>query len=300
MMQITIIGFGEAGRIYTEELTRRGVQVSIWDKKFLSAEADKLRLLAREMNVSVAPSFRTALEGTSLILSLVTANNALSVAQEAARLMKSGQILLDFNSVAPGTKRDAAAMIAAGNGRYLDVAVMAPVPPRRLATPLLLAGDDAVEVAQQLTVLGCQATAVSGKVGDVSAIKMCRSVMIKGLEALTVECLSAAQQYGVHDAVLASLHASFPSTGWDAGQADYLISRVAEHGLRRAEEMAEVVRTLNDAGVAGEMSKATGLIQASLPALLAQQQIVYSDLLPFDWKETFNQIHQARSSISTR
>ncbi|WP_336749744.1 NAD(P)-dependent oxidoreductase [Pantoea vagans] len=294
-MSIAIIGFGEAGRIFAQDLARQGAQVSVWDKKMLSAEADKLRLLAQEMNVSAAPSLRAALEGATLILSLVTASSALSVAQEAARVMTSGQILLDLNSVAPGTKRDAAAAISAGDGRYLDVAVMAPVLPKRLGTPLLLAGDDAVEVAQQLALLGCNAKAVSDTVGDVSAIKMCRSVMIKGMEALTLECLSAAQQYGVHEAVLASLHASFPSIGWNATQPDYLISRVAEHGLRRAEEMKEVVKTLNDAGVSGEMSKATGLIQTTLPSLLAQQKLAYSDLLPFDWKSTLKKLRQDKN-----
>lgn len=295
-MNITIIGFGEAGRIYAQDLAQKGAQVSVWDKKMLGAEAQQLRRIAQEMGVFPAPSLRTALEGTSLVLSLVTASSALSVAQEAARIMRSGQILLDFNSVAPGTKRDAAAAITAGDGRYLDVAVMAPVPPKRLGTPLLLAGDDAVEVSQQLASFGCQTMAVSDTVGDVSAIKMCRSVMIKGMEALTVECLSAAQQYGVHEAVLASLHASFPSIGWNADQPDYLISRVAEHGLRRAEEMKEVVKTLHDAGISGEMSKATGIIQMSLPSSLEQQQIAYSDLLPFDWKLVLAKLRQGKAN----
>lgn len=296
MTNIAIIGFGEAGRIYAQDLSRRGVKVSVWDKKFLTPEADKLRQLAQEINVLAAPSLNEALEGASLVLSLVTASNALSVAQEAALLLKTGQIFLDFNSVAPGTKRDAAASIAAGSGSYVDVAVMAPVPPKRLQTPLLIAGELADKVAQQLSLMGCQTKALSRNIGDVSAIKMCRSVMIKGMEALTVECLSAAQQYGVQDAVLASLHASFPSMGWDAGQPDYLISRVAEHGLRRAEEMKEVVKTLNDAGITGEMSKATGAIQTSLPILLAQQHIAYSDLLPFSWENTLSRVKKSVKS----
>lgn len=289
-MNISIIGFGEAGRIYAQDLAQQGIHVSVWDRKFLTAEKDNLRHLAQKMNVVVAASLREAIEGASLILSLVTASNALSVAQEAAGSLSRSQIFLDLNSVAPGTKRGAARAIAAGDGGYVDVAVMAPVPPKRLATPLLLSGADAVSVAQQLSSVGCQAKAVSPHIGDVSAIKMCRSVMIKGMEALTVECLSAAQHYGVQDDVLASLHASFPSLGWNAGQADYLISRVAEHGLRRAEEMNEVVRTLNDAGIDGEMSKATGVIQMSMPTQLAQQHLTYADLLPFDWQSAFNRI----------
>lgn len=295
MISIAIIGFGEAGRVYAQDLSAQGVKVSVWDKKFLTPDVDKLKRLAQEINVLPAPSLSAALEGTTLVLSLVTASNALSVAQEAAQLLKHGQTFLDFNSVAPGTKRDAAASIATGSGEYVDVAVMAPVPPKRLQTPLLLAGKLAEEAAQQLASVGCHTKALSSNVGDVSAIKMCRSVMIKGMEALTVECLSAAQQYDVQDAVLASLHASFPSIGWNAGQPDYLISRVAEHGLRRAEEMREVVKTLNDAGVTGEMSKATGIIQTYLPTMLTKQNLAYTDLEPFSWEDTFKRLKDTDS-----
>ncbi|MFA8091418.1 DUF1932 domain-containing protein [Klebsiella oxytoca] len=286
MINISIIGFGEAGRIYAEDLAKQSTSIKVWDKKFLTKDSKRMRTIADEMNVEVAPDIESAIKGSSLVLSLVTASNALPLAKEIAPLLEENQILLDFNSVSPGTKRDAATAILKGNGRYVDVAVMAPVPPKRLSTPLLLGGEDAKDVAQWLSSIGCKATAMSKMVGDVSAIKMCRSVMIKGIEALTVECLSAAQQYGVQKDVLSSLHASFPSLGWDAEQPDYLVSRVAEHGTRRAEEMLEVVKTLNDVGISGEMSKAVSIIQAALPASLAQQQIVYSDLIPFSWEST--------------
>jgi 3-hydroxyisobutyrate dehydrogenase-like beta-hydroxyacid dehydrogenase len=120
-------------------------------------------------------------------------------------------------------------------------------------------------------------------VGKVSAIKMCRSVMIKGLEALTTECLFAAREYGVEEQVLASLHASFPSLGWNDALPGYLISRVAEHGIRRSEEMEEVVKTLRDAG-AGLMSRATAQAQRQLPQSMAARDLNYAQLVPFDWK----------------
>lgn len=290
MINIAIIGFGEAGRIYAQDLKQKGARVTVWDKKFLTPQGEALRQLAQEMRVRAAPNLSSALEGATLILSLVTASNALPVAQEAAPLLRRGQILLDFNSVAPETKRHAATAVVSGEGAYLDVAVMAPVPPKRLATPLLLGGETAQDVSQKLVALGCEACAVSAIVGEVSAIKMCRSVIIKGLEALTTECLAAAQRYGVEQEVLASLHASFPSLGWNAALPDYLISRVAEHGVRRAEEMQQVVQTLQDAGLPGVMSQAIEKVQASLPAQLAQQQLSYPDLLPFNWRDALDKI----------
>ncbi len=128
---------------------------------------------------------------------------------------------------------------------------MAPVPPARLSTPLLIGGAQARALTERLSALGLNARYGADEVGKVSAIKMCRSVMIKGTEALTTECLFAAREYGVEEQVLASLHASFPSLGWNDALPGYLISRVAEHGIRRSEEMEEVVKTLRDAGAQG-------------------------------------------------
>lgn len=288
-MRIAIIGFGEAGQIYAQDLASVA-DVRVWDKKFNTPQAEHLHGLAAQFAVQPARSLAEALDGAQLVLSLVTAGNALEVAEQAAPLLRAGQLFLDFNSVAPETKRTAARAVAAGAGEYLDVAVMAPVPPKRLATPLLTGGHRASYAAETLSALGCHARAASERIGDVSAIKMCRSVMIKGLEALTTECLSAAQQYGVAEAVLASLHASFPSLGWNDQLPHYLISRVAEHGVRRSEEMGEVVKTLQDVGVSAAMSNATQQVQAALPAKMAAQDIRYSDLMPFVWQEALEQL----------
>lgn len=291
MTRIAIIGFGEAGQIYAQELAR-AANVRVWDKKFITGQGDLLRAIAEQIAVQPASSMADALEGAEYVLSLVTAGNALDVATQAAPLMGGGQLFLDFNSVAPETKRAAAKAVNAGAGDYLDVAVMAPVPPRRLQTPLLIGGKAAAHAAVALSVLGCNARAASESIGDVSAIKMCRSVMIKGLEALTTECLSAARLYGVEEAVLASLHASFPSLGWDDRLPHYLISRVAEHGVRRAEEMGEVVKTLQDVGVAALMSQATQQVQAGLPAKMVEQGVSYHDLTPFIWQEALERLDE--------
>ena len=282
MTRIAIIGFGEAGGIFAEELAAAH-QVSVWDKKFLTDMQPELTQRAAAMAVRAATSLADAVADAELIFSLVTAASALEVVQEAAPLLNDGQYFLDLNSVAPDTKRQGAQRITSHGGHYIDVAVMAPVPPKRLATPLLLSGAQAAKVATRLQAMQFDASALSEQVGDVSAIKMCRSVMIKGLEALTSECLRAARRYGVEQQVLHSLHASFPSLGWQQALPHYLISRVAEHGKRRAEEMHEVVRTLQDVGLDGAMSQATAHTQARLVEQMQQQGLNYQDLLPFDW-----------------
>lgn len=280
-MTIAFIGFGEAGGILAADLAREHA-VTMWDCKLNGPEREAMGKKARDSRVQVGNSLAQALEGATLVFSTVTAGEALKVAQQAAALLQPGQYFLDLNSVAPETKRQAAEHFLPG--AYIDVAVMAPVPPARLQTPLLIGGPQAEAIAPRLQGLGLNARYGASTVGQVSAIKMCRSVMIKGLEALTTECLFAAREYGVEEEVLSSLHHSFPSLGWTGAFPDYLISRVAEHGIRRSEEMEEVVKTLRDVGSAGIMSEAIAKSQRQLPEQMAARSLSYRQLTPFDWK----------------
>ena len=281
MRHIAFIGFGEAGTILASELAQHH-RVVVWDRKLNGAEREAMREKAERAGVQAANSLAQALDGAAWVFSTVTAGSALEVARQSAALMQAGQYFLDLNSVAPDTKRQAAQAFAPGV--YVDVAVMAPVPPARMKTPLLVGGPQAEAVTDVLNQLGFNARFGDTVVGKVSAIKMCRSVMIKGLEALTTECLFAAREYGVEEEVLASLHSSFPSLGWDGAFPDYLISRVAEHGVRRSEEMEEVVKTLCDAGGLGLMSQSTAQVQRHLPQQMQGLGLDYAGLQPFCWQ----------------
>lgn len=292
-MKITVIGFGEAGGILANDLRQQPrLQLTVWDIQ--ATQPDGLAAMqqkATACGVRLAASMAEALQDAELIFSTVTAAAALTVAQQAAPLLRPGQTFFDLNSVAPDTKRAAARLIATRGAAYIDVAVMAPVPPKRLATPLLIGGSQGEAANARLRDLGLNSRLYSLEVGDASAIKMCRSVMIKGLEALTTECLSAARRYGVEQAVLDSLHASFPSLGWDDQLPHYLISRVAEHGQRRAEEMQEVVQTLHDVDVPAAMSAAIVTTQQGLVDALKARDLTYPQLTPFVWQTTLDKIY---------
>lgn len=281
---LTLIGFGEAGGILGQDLAAAGVEVFAYDRlhddpKKRPGLLDK----GRRCGVTVCDSAALALSRGEWVISAVTADSALRVAQDAAPLMLKGQLFIDINSVAPATKRLAEAVMAQYGIDYVDAAVMAPVPPHRLLTPILLGGTRSDEVCSQLTTLGMNTRVVANTTGVASAIKMCRSIMIKGLEALTTECLSAARQYDAEEEVLTSLHKSFPSMGWNSNLPHYLISRVAEHGLRRSEEMKEVAKTVSDVGVTAYMSKAIVSSQRGLIDSMAEADIEYSALEPFNW-----------------
>ena len=247
---LALIGFGEAGSTFACAGQWAG-NVRGWD-----VLPDRRSLMA-ECGVAPAISAADALGQADMALSLVTADAALPVAREYAASLPQGAIWCDMNSIAPQTKQEAAKAIEAAGGRYVDVAILAPVNPARLAVPLLLAGAAAEEAAQKFAALGFTNVRVVGsEVGRASAIKMVRSVMVKGVEALTDEMMAAAAAAGVTDEVLASLDASEKQVGW-AERAAYNLERMETHGFRRAAEMEEVAKTLSGFGVEPKMTTGT-------------------------------------------
>jgi 3-hydroxyisobutyrate dehydrogenase-like beta-hydroxyacid dehydrogenase len=192
-----------------------------------------------------------------------------AVAQACVPGVKAGAFFLDFNSASPGAKQRAAGLIDAAGGRYVEGAVMTSIPPYRIRVPLLLGGPSARELEPLLGALGFDAKVASDKLGVASATKMCRSVMIKGLEAMVIESFTAARHYGVEDAVIASLHETFPGIDWEK-QAAYFFQRVIEHGRRRSEEVREVAETVREAGLTPWSASGTAERQAWVADLADQ------------------------------
>jgi 3-hydroxyisobutyrate dehydrogenase-like beta-hydroxyacid dehydrogenase len=282
--RVALIGFGEAGSILGADLASQGLDVATYDI-LLDSPATRAAMLERARAARVTPvdTHAGAVLGADLVVSAVTASAAAEVAAEAAEHLRAGQIFLDINSVSPETKRGSARAVEASGADYVEAAVMAPVPPQRLKVPALLGGRRAAALAGALNGLGMNTTAVAEEIGTASAIKMCRSIMIKGLEALTVECMFAARRFGAEDAVLASLDKTFPGMGWTGKLPDYLVSRVAEHGKRRAAEMREVAQTESDVGLAPTMASAAANRQDALVREMAAAGIAYRE--PFTWRE---------------
>jgi 3-hydroxyisobutyrate dehydrogenase-like beta-hydroxyacid dehydrogenase len=283
---LAVIGFGEAGRILAGGLRASGrFDVCAYDI-LVHEPARRSALLAAavERHVTMAESNREAIRGARIIVSAVTAASSTDVAREAAAALVPGQIFADINSVSPGTKRANAKLIEGAGGYYVDVAVMAPIPPYGLKVPILLGGRKAADLAALLAPAGMSFDIVADGIGTASAIKMCRSVMIKGMEALAVECLLGARHYGVEDRVLASLEDTFPQMKWDE-RADYLVSRVVVHGRRRAAEMREVAVTIEEAGLEPFMAVATAKCQDRVSDIVdagAGSRVVGSD---FSWRK---------------
>lgn len=274
--RVCLIGFGEVGQILGAELPRAGVPaVTAWDTAFPDPASVPARALAKA-EVTAGADAEEAAAGATLIISAVTAAETLAAARSVCGALAPGAWLLDLNSAAPGTKTTAARAVAAAGGRYVEAAVMSPVPPKRLATPMLLGGPHAAAFLPVAEALGFSGLRVfSADYGKASAAKMCRSAIVKGIEALLTESLVAARHHGVEADVVESLSDLFPGPDW-RDLSHYMISRSLEHGTRRSEEMREVAHTVLEAGLEPLMSLACAERQAwaaSHRALAAQPEL---------------------------
>jgi 3-hydroxyisobutyrate dehydrogenase-like beta-hydroxyacid dehydrogenase len=269
---ITFIGFGEAGQAIATGLREAGVErIAAWDILFPETAGARLKQVGDRIGVRCAASAADAVAETDLVISAVTAASSLEAARAAVPHLNEHPYYLDINSVSPGRKRDTAAVLGE-KARYVDVAVVAPIHPKRHKTPLLIAGPHAEAVAPLLRELEMQLTVVGDATGQAAAIKMIRSVMIKGVEALTLECFLAAARAGVLDEVTASLKNNYPGLDWPT-MSEYNLERVANHGERRAAEMEESAVTLRELGLDPLMVEATVKRQREMGAIGKDEQV---------------------------
>lgn len=260
--RIGLIGYGEVGKIFAAELQRRGLSVAACD---LRAAEPAMRKHAAAAGIALHADAAGLPRDTELIISAVTAAAAVDAARAAARSARGDCWYLDLNSVAPATKVDVGAIIEAAGGRFIEAAVMSAVPPYGLAAPMLIGGPRAAAAAPLLSALGFRASPVSDRIGVAAATKMCRSVVVKGLEAIVVDGFTAARHYGVEAEVITYLREAFPGFDWNA-QAGYFFERMLRHGRRRGEEMEQAAETLRAAG-----------LDPALPAATAARQFALAD-----------------------
>jgi 3-hydroxyisobutyrate dehydrogenase-like beta-hydroxyacid dehydrogenase len=235
-LSVCLLGFGEVGQALCLDLRARVGQMSAWDLKFSDTASLPSRAATPHEGLA-ASNAKQAVAGADLVISAVTAAQIGEAAASVAPHLKRDAYFFDLNSTSPAAKAQAAGIVDSAGGRFIEAAIMSPIAPRRAASPMLLGGAHAagfLPLARELGFAGAEA--FSGKIGAASAAKMCRSVVVKGLEALMLESLFAANGASVNPR--------------------YLISRALVHGRRRAEEMGEAAHTVAEAGVSSRMSSA--------------------------------------------
>jgi 3-hydroxyisobutyrate dehydrogenase-like beta-hydroxyacid dehydrogenase len=270
--RISFIGFGEAGQAIASGLRGAGIErIAAWDILFPEPAGAGLKAAGETMGVRMASSAGDAVRETDMVISAVTAASSVDAARSVAPHLSGRPYYLDINSVSPGRKQETANLLGDG-ARYVDVAVVAAIHPARHRTPLLISGPHAEEISPLLRELEMQLTVVGPEIGSAAAIKMIRSVMIKGIEALTLECFLAASRAGVLEEVTASLKNNYPTLDWTK-IADYNLERMASHGERRAAEMEESAATLRELGLDPLMVDSTVKRQREMGAIGKQKTV---------------------------
>jgi 3-hydroxyisobutyrate dehydrogenase-like beta-hydroxyacid dehydrogenase len=284
-----MIGYGEVGGILSAALKEKGVAVAAWD---LLMAQDAMKAKARSADVEACESSAALMAKAEVVICAVTAADALAAAKEAAKAIRPGTYYLDLNSASPCTKQQCAKAMDAAGAHYVEAGVMTSVPPYGIKVPMVVGGARAKELAVKLAPFGFAMEVVSETIGVASAIKMCRSVMIKGLEAIFIESYTTARRYGVEARVLESFKETFPDFEWEK-QGAYFYSRVVKHGKRRAEEMREAAVTVREAGFDPFMAAATAEKQDQV-AKLAAKGVFAGISSDADWREYADRVIQSQ------
>ena len=270
--RIAFIGFGEAGQAIATGLRGEGVErIVAWDILFPQADGAGLKAAANKIGVRVAASAVDAVCEADIVIAAVTAASSVEAAQSVAPHLSAAPYYLDINSVSPGKKNETAVLLG-DRVHYVDVAIVAPIHPKLHKTAMLLAGPHAQSIAPLLTELGMDVKIAGDKTGTAAAIKMIRSVMIKGIEALTLETFVAATRAGLVEEVTASMKNNYPGLDW-AKIAEYNVERMASHGERRAAEMEESARTLRELGIEPRMVDAMVIDHREMGAIGKNERV---------------------------
>ncbi|MEP0940599.1 MAG: DUF1932 domain-containing protein [Rhizobiaceae bacterium] len=257
-LKIAMIGFGEAGAAFAEGWQgSQNALLKAFDVKTQS-DATRIEMIERykKYGIEGCDLLADAVGDCDVIFSFVTADRAQEAARNVLGQCKEGTLFFDCNSCAPDTKRGSAKLIEADGGRYVDVAVMAPVHPGLHQTKVHICGPHSAAAESLMQVLDMNVTVMEGEIGHASATKMVRSIMMKGLEAVMVECVLAGRKAGVDELVLDSLDKTYPGFNFRE-KAAYMLERVMVHGVRRAAELREVALTVDQLGLDNDMSSAT-------------------------------------------
>ena len=247
--RIAVLGLGEAGGRLAGDLAAAGVAVVGYDP-VASAGAE---------GVVRAADPETAVAEADVVLSANSGAAALGAAKAALPGLRPGAVYADLNTAAPELKRELAALLDEAGARFADVALLGPVPARGLGTPALASGSGAGAFADAVAPLGMPVEVVSEQAGDAAALKLVRSVFMKGIAAAAIESLDAAEAAGRREWLARELAAVI---------GEPLLVRLVEgsrrHAVRRAEEMAAARELLLSLGVEPRIASASASLLAEL------------------------------------
>lgn len=256
--KIGFIGFGEAAfNIARGLIKEEGISEIVAYDKFLNKEpySKLIKSRASEANVTVKKNMKELMDSVDIIFCAVSANMVVPIAKEASPHLRSGQIYADINAASPGAKRQASEIISKSGALFVDVAVMASVPVYGHKVPLIVSGQGAKQFSDILKKYHMNIKYYGEEVGKASALKMFRSIFMKGIAMLLLETIVGSHKYGVEDDVWNSIFETL--TNSSAKRMNGWITRTVIHSERREHEMEEVLSMLQELKTDNTMSMAT-------------------------------------------
>jgi 3-hydroxyisobutyrate dehydrogenase-like beta-hydroxyacid dehydrogenase len=257
MDSITFIGFGEAAYHIAKGLRAASFpKLTAFDvMQDTVPTGERIHRRADEIGVMLAPNLDEAVAASKFVISLTSARVALDVAASVMDKLKPEQMYVDMNSASPNTKAEIDKLARAAGIPFCDAAVMGTIPGNGHTTPMFLTGNGAQAFCEAMTPYGMRLTVLDAPAGGASAIKMLKSVIMKGLPQLMFESFEAAEKYGVLDTLMDSLNSSLYGKSVEK-LADTFIARTMLHAARRKVEMQDVLQMLIDLNVDSSMTRA--------------------------------------------
>ena len=245
MTTITILGLGEAGRLYARGLRGAGALVRGYDPHHELGDPD----------VAQFADLAGALAGADVVMSLVGGAAAASVARDALPLMARSAVYADLNTASPALKVRVAELARTYGVAIADVAVLAPVLRAGHRTDLIASGEGARLLAERLGAFGVPIEVIAGDAGDAARLRLLRSVFMKGLAALVIESVGAARAVGAEEWLREQLAQELGPNGRE--RVDRLIEGTHSHAVRRELEVRDAMAEIEASGQPADMTRAT-------------------------------------------
>jgi 3-hydroxyisobutyrate dehydrogenase-like beta-hydroxyacid dehydrogenase len=256
-LRLGFMGFGEAGYHFARGLRDAGLSgIVAYSRSGAKAAADDpLRQRAAEAGVELLASPKALCERADLIIAVTQGSAALPALRSVKRYLRPGHIYVDASTAAVKAMEQAGRLLQ-GRAEFVDAAIMGTVPLNGIKVITVASGVGAERFQALLAPYGMNIHVVSDKPGAASAMKLIRSVFMKGVAGLLLESLEAAQRYGIMEAVAADIAGSI-----DERPFEQIIKRfvcgTAVHAGRRVHEMSESLALLRSLGASTRMTRAT-------------------------------------------
>lgn len=241
---IALLGCGEAGTAFADDLLARGVTVRAYDPK-----------ATPPAGATVATSEADAVTGADLVLSVNSSHDSLGALEAGIDAASPDAVWVDMNTASPGTKQQLARIAGDHGVAFADIAIMAPVPGKGLSVAMLVCGVGAEQAAEMLRPLGVTIDIEPGEAGVAASRKLLRSVFFKGLAAAVFEALEAGKAAGCEEWLRANIIRELSEA--DETTVDRLMTGTVLHAARRADEMAAAAEMLTELGVEPAIARAS-------------------------------------------